>query len=120
METQDGRARYPSGARHPPFPRRVPTPPSMHPAAAGSTYLPRPLCGQPGLRKRIADLALHDRQLDSIIGTSAFEVADQSGGCGFELDDAPLEQLDTRSTLGHAANIGHADPESESRVSQAL
>jgi hypothetical protein len=63
---------------------------------------------------RIADLALYDRPLDSIIGTGAFEVAGQSGGCGPELDDTPLEQLDTRGTLGHAQDIGQDDPESES------
>jgi hypothetical protein len=41
------------------------------------------------VRKRIADLALYERPLDSIIGDGAFEVADQSGGRGLELDATP-------------------------------
>ena len=53
------------------------------------------------IKQAIADLALYDRPLDGIASIGAFEVADQSGGRGSELDDTPLEQLDTRGALGH-------------------
>jgi hypothetical protein len=44
----------------------------------------------------------------------AAEIADQRRGRAADFDDTPLEQLDTRGTLGHGRNIGHADPKSES------
>jgi hypothetical protein len=64
------------------------------------------LPGQPGLRKRIADLALHDRPLDGIVSIGGCEIADQRRGRAADFDDTPLEQLDTRGALGHGRNIG--------------
>ena len=64
-----------------------------------------PLCGQPGLLLWIVDPVSGNGFFDGLLGVGGLHIADQSGGCGADARYTPLEQLLTRGTLGHAANI---------------
>jgi hypothetical protein len=73
------------------------------------------LRGQPGLRKRVTDLALRDRLLDGIVGIGGFEISDDGGRRGFDPDNTPL----TTSHAGSAwACRKHSSRRSGIRVSR--
>ena len=73
--------------------------------AAALADLFHPLWGQPGLLLRVVDPVPGNGFLGGFLGVGRLHISNQSGGCGADARYTPLEQLLTRGTLGHAANI---------------
>jgi hypothetical protein len=68
-----------------------------------------PLRG-PRLLLRIVDPVPGNGFFDGLLGVGRLHISDQSGGCGADARDTPLEQLATRGTLGHATEYSSAWP----------